>query len=268
MEKKDPNKSPYGLSLPTRNIQVLTEEAINGRKLLIMGDVHGCYDELAELLANEGINKENTCVVFVGDLVNKGPKSAEVVEFVMSNGWYSVRGNHDEVCLRERMLASSSGESPIEKYKWVINMKEESAEWLQDLPYAIKIPSRNIVVVHAGLLPDTPLEEQTTDIYLHIRCVKRAEAESGWVWTKDFNDTEYKLWGSKWTGPEHVYFGHDARRFLQQYEHATGLDTACVYGEHLTGVYPDAHGARGEFIRLKNHMNYGKKDVNKPKENK
>lgn len=261
--EKDPNRSPYGLPLPTRIVQVLTEEAINGRKLLIMGDVHGCYDELAELLANEGVNKENTCVVFVGDLVNKGPKSTEVVEFVMSNGWYSVRGNHDEVCLRELMLASRSGEDPIEKYKWVTGLKKESAEWLQDLPYAIKIPSRNIVVVHAGLLPGTSLEEQETDFFLHMRCIKRAE--TGWVWTRDFNDTEYKLWGSEWTGPEHVYFGHDARRLLQQHEHATGLDTGCVYGKQLTGVYPGPHGARGEFIMLRSHRNYGNKDINKPK---
>jgi hypothetical protein len=43
-------------------------------------------------------------------------------------------------------------------------------------------------------------------------------------------------WGSRWPGPELVVFGHDAIRGLQQYEHATGIDTGCVYGRALTAL--------------------------------
>jgi len=46
-------------------------------------------------------------------------------------------------------------------------------------------------------------------------------------------------WASQWQGAEHIFFGHDARRKLQLYPKATGLDTGCLYGFELTGVYMD-----------------------------
>lgn len=245
-----PKKSPYGLPLPSKIIQVLSEDDIGGRDLLIVGDVHGCYDELRELIETNAITKENTCVVFVGDLVNKGPKSLEVVEYIIDNGWYSVRGNHDEISISESMK-----DDPMPKYQWVTNFPKKSLDWLSELPYAIQIPSRQIIVVHAGLLPYTPLEQQDLDAFLHMRCVRQNDASgpnSSWEWIRQYNAEDYQLWGGVWPGPEHVYFGHDARRFFQEHKYATGLDTACVYGVELTAIYPLGR----QVIKITSHQNY------------
>lgn len=66
-------------------------------RLIIVGDVHGHKEALQELLAKLAFDKEKgDALVFTGDLVNKGPDSAGVVELAMELGAYSVRGNHED----------------------------------------------------------------------------------------------------------------------------------------------------------------------------
>ncbi len=242
-------KSPYGLSLPSRIIQVLTEEDIGDRELLIVGDVHGCCNEVKEMMDTNNITKENTCVIFVGDLINKGPNSIGVIDYVMENDWYSVRGNHDEISMSEYFLKTKARES----YGWVTELQQGQVDWLSELPYAIHIPTRQIIVAHAGLLPGLPLEKQEPDVFLHIRCVK--PEGNGWVWTKKYME-EYDLWGSVWSGPEHVFYGHDARRLFIEFPHATGLDSGCVYGLKLTAIYP----SNRKILTVKAHQNYKNKE--------
>ena len=251
-ESLAPEKSPYGLPLPARLIRVLKEDEIGDRELLIVGDVHGCYDEAKELMDTNGITRENTCVIFVGDLINKGPRSGKVIDYVRENGWYSVRGNHDEVSMLEYNLSKTR--EPQEKYKWVTDLQQEQVDWLFELPYAIHIPTRQIIVAHAGILPEVPLDEQVPDAFLHIRCVKRVGNKL--EWTRKFLEDQ-ELWGSVWSGPEHVYYGHDARRQFIEFPFATGLDSGCVYGLKLTAIYPSSR----KVLRVKAHQNYKHKNT-------
>ena len=61
-----------------------------------MGDVHGCRDELVELVERAGVDR----VVLVGDLFTKGPDPAGVYRLVRGNEWSAVLGNHDLRLLR------------------------------------------------------------------------------------------------------------------------------------------------------------------------
>lgn len=241
-------RSPYGVVLPRSHHLLLTEEDIGGRNLLVIGDVHGCYDELKELLAQENISEtlDDTCIIFVGDLINKGPKNAQVVKLARQLRAYSVRGNHDEVCLLEWEKAQQKNGKLSKRFSWMNQLTPEDIQWLYDMPYTISVPSRNFIIVHAGLVPGCSLEEQGLEDMLTMRNLVVKESGEGYVATK--GDTGI-CWASKWEGPHHVYFGHDARRLLQQHSHATGLDTGCVYGGHLTAIYPSS----GKLISVKAH---------------
>ena len=230
-------RSPYKVPLPSLKHRTLTEEEIGGRELVVIGDIHGCYDELVLLLQQCSGHDPNTLVLCVGDLLNKGPDSLQVLRLIREIGALTVRGNHDEVCLREWQNCQDSAAPLPKEFKWMSNLTSKELNWLSELPYTISIPSRNIVLVHAGLVPGVPLQEQDPNDLLHMRDLLYTEDTQKWKALK-FVTTTSKPWASVWPGPSHVYFGHDARRFFQSYEFATGLDTGCVYGGKLTAVYP------------------------------
>ena len=85
---------------PVATPHIILEGAALKSKIVIIGDVHGCVHELQKLLDQCDANN-NTTVILVGDLVNKGPYSAEVIALVRKIGAYCVRGNHDEAALEE-----------------------------------------------------------------------------------------------------------------------------------------------------------------------
>jgi len=92
----------FSVACPPVSHCVIRNEELAGRRLFIVGDMHGCLDEFQALLTQARVTADDTLVLCCGDLVNKGPKSCETVAFIRSLGptvVRSVRGNHDEkVC--------------------------------------------------------------------------------------------------------------------------------------------------------------------------
>src|SRR6201988_5300548 len=131
-----------------------------GRRIVV-GDLHGCYDELIELLEKIGISDDDR-VICVGDLITKGPKSREVLELFMTDERFStVIGNHD-LALRRRWNGENIELKPAQKetHKELKSEKEAYCSFFNRLPFVIDLDTH--LVVHAGLRPNVDLHSQTT----------------------------------------------------------------------------------------------------------
>ncbi len=192
---------------------------------LIVGDVHGCARELEELLVEARLSPQTDQLILVGDLVAKGPDSKAVVKLAQKWKAKSVKGNHDAHVLKFRR----GGELDMKKQHLEVARTLDEADWqyLEAMPLWLRLPG--MIIVHAGLVPGIPLEEQDPDALINMRSI----TPSG-KWSKKFEAGV--PWPSRWHGPERIVFGHDAMRGLQQHPHALGLDTGCVYGKRLTGL--------------------------------
>ena len=201
-------------------------------RTLIVGDVHGCREELEDLLEESGW-EDGDQLVLVGDLVAKGPDSLGVIRLVRELEGRAVRGNHDQHCLKWWDAKRAGGELPTLKpahQRVADELTDEDWQWLAALPLWIELPEHDALVVHAGLLPDLPLEDQDPDDLMNMRSI----LDDG---TASRSNEEGTPWASVWPGPRLVVFGHDAVRGLQNRPHSVGLDTGCVYGGWLTGLW-------------------------------
>ncbi|QKI89693.1 symmetrical bis(5'-nucleosyl)-tetraphosphatase [Thiomicrorhabdus xiamenensis] len=130
----------------------------------IIGDLQGCFDELQQLLGKINYRPEEDCLWFVGDLINRGPKSLECLRFVKAleeqGKAKTVLGNHDF-----HLLAVYSGLvtflSKSDTIQPILDAPDadELVDWLRKQPLMIHHPQQNAVMVHAGIPPQWSIEE-------------------------------------------------------------------------------------------------------------
>lgn len=143
---------------------------------IVIGDVHGHYDTLINLLdeiAPTGDDK----VYFLGDLIDRGPKSAQVVEFVKQSGYQCLLGNHEQMLLdilgdgeiygpALQAWLYSGGHSTVNSYG-DDGVRQDHIEWMRTLPTYIDLG--DVWLVHAGVHPRMALEEQSSEQFCWIR---------------------------------------------------------------------------------------------------
>lgn len=223
-----------------------------GRRIFI-GDVQGCREPLERLLEACDFDEKRDRLFFTGDLVNKGPESANVLRMAIALGAESVLGNHDVFLLE---LAHGRIEDPgnhtLEDLFGAPD-RRKLLSWLLARPLAIHLG--DIVLVHAALKPtwrDThglgsrlrrrfdakwqsgrsPFDDSDVRFALTARfCTPRGrQADPDWPPP----GKPFQNWLDFYRGPETVVFGHFARQGLVVRDHIRGLDTGCCYGKQLT----------------------------------
>jgi serine/threonine protein phosphatase 1 len=234
---------------------------------IIIGDVHGMFDELVDLL-NEVNPVPQDRVVFVGDLIDKGPDSPEVVAFLRSfaedHDVVLVEGNHEDKHrrfrknLRERPdTAREMADQTPELNEITSRLSSEDIAFLESAVPFHRIEEHNILVVHGGIpgsMTDFPLTlEEARSLsgkrmkrFSQILRTRHIHHETGKMLPLGTEGPNDPFWAETHDGRfGHVVFGHEP--FLDgvaHFDHATGIDTGAVFGGGLTAMIVEEDGSR------------------------
>ncbi|HUU46023.1 MAG TPA: metallophosphoesterase [Acidobacteriota bacterium] len=213
------------------------------RRTIVVGDIHGCWDEFRRLMELAGFG-EGDALVTVGDFLDRGPGSWEIGRFLReTSNAFSVIGNHER-----RVAGVVRGTSrPAWSQKQSLSMIPEAehadwAAWLESLPAVIETP--HAIITHARLDPARPLTDQ--DAY-HTAAVGGASV------TIDIEGDGVPVWFRRMRFEKPVCMGHIG------YERVTlvsaglyALDTGAVRGGQLTAVvFPG-----GDIVQVPVSRNY------------
>jgi bis(5'-nucleosyl)-tetraphosphatase (symmetrical) len=169
-----------------------------------IGDVQGCYDELQALLGRVGFDRAHDRLWFVGDLVNRGPKSLEVLRFVRELGdrAVTVLGNHDL-----HLLTQHEGFERKRKDDTFTDVLEapdakELVDWVRTRP--MMHVEGGWAMVHAGLLPQWSIEKAAS---------LASEVEQA-LRSPDYRDFLANMYGSKPARWDDALAGWDRLRVI------------------------------------------------------
>ncbi|CAG9574027.1 putative ser/thr protein phosphatase [Leishmania major strain Friedlin] len=222
-------------------------------RYIIVGDVHGCVDQLEQLVEKVKYVKGKDCLFIIGDYVNKGPDSIGAVRACQRLGAYGVLGNHDYTLLRccvrmrRRPFTPDDLRDPVKRLAQ--KLPKDCEYYLRGLPHIVRIPRHNVLLVHAGLNLQHSVENQNVEEVMHLRRLEMVPHKPG-MFKAIAKGVEGEPWAKLWKGPEMVIFGHDAYAGFQAHAHACGIDTGCVYGDPLTCVVYGQNSPAGEFFSV------------------
>jgi hypothetical protein len=220
----------------------MSEQPKRGRTIVV-GDVHGCRQELEALLSLVRYDAGDD-LFFLGDLLSRGPDPLGILSILRRTGARGVRGNHDDALLQWHAKKEAGHDAHLGKGKRQLAEQLQSADWavLESLELFIDVPSHELRLVHAGIVPGLPMNAQPRDALLSMRYLgpNNEPIEKIGMPGEEMEHDGIVLWGRRYVGPPHVVFGHNAQREPQVHPWATGIDTGVVYGERLTAMVLEA----------------------------
>jgi serine/threonine protein phosphatase 1 len=211
-------------------------------RTIIIGDVHGCFDELEALLAKVHAS-ESDRVVLAGDVTRKGPAADRCIELSLRSNVRVILGNRDAALLKRARWpipwwAARAPDRPVLRRPELI---AEMTRW----PLFLDFPDIGVVTIHGGLLPNserfTP-ELVSRDAALDLRYIRRGDDGRWTMVPKGKQARDDPFWSEMWNGDRTVVYGHTPRMEPKVDARAIGIDTGCVYGGSLTAAVFDARG--------------------------
>lgn len=205
---------------------VYVSAAAAGGRLIFIGDIHGCYEELVELLGRIAPTAKDI-VVSCGDIVRKGPEVERCLDLWRDRGYLSVLGNNEVKLLGYGAL------------RRLFSIREDLLEYIATWPACIDFSKERVTAVHGGVLPETKVDresiEEQRDVVYRLRYVRKTNGSWRMV-PKDEEQTGDKLWAEVWRGNRTILYGHTPLKQARFDKNAIGLDTGCVYGGMLSAA--------------------------------
>jgi len=199
------------------------------RRHIFIGDIHGCFDEVNELLEQLEVRPDDV-VVATGDLTRKGPAPDRCVELWRDRRYLTVLGNNDAKMIERakrwpsRMFAAHADRVVLKRPDLI----DEIARW----PLLLEFVEAGVIAVHGGVMPDKSCPREAA---LELRYIRRDDG--GWrMIPKGKEQPGDKFWSEVWDGDRIVVYGHTPVRQPRVDRRAIGIDTGCVYGGKLSAA--------------------------------
>lgn len=232
----------------------------------IIGDIHGCYDELITLIEKLGYNKQNDVwihpkgrkLAFVGDLTDRGPNSIDVMltvaKLVKRKQAYYVPGNHCNKLYRYflgRNVQQTHGlETTVAELEALDNKKFQHVrhnfcELYENAPLYAILDHGNLIVAHAGIRKDLiGRYDKRVETFVLYGDITGQKNPDGSPIRRD--------WAQNYDGDAWIVYGHTPVKEPRFVRRTVNIDTGCVFGGHLTALrYPEM-----ETIRVRSSMPY------------
>jgi hypothetical protein len=214
------------------------------KRILVIGDIHGCLKELKLCLDKVSFNPNSDQLVQLGDMIDRGPYSAETVKFLRSlPSTQVIVGNHDWKLIKHYKSLKKGNTAALKRERQIIYdaLSKEDLDWLVNLPFKIYYPQLSLLFVHGGVLPfENPLT-QDFSCYLFGRYVLKASGKHKSLtpplyiqpldtvhWTEIYNKKTNIIYG------HHVHDLQNPHFVKNSLGWTLGLDTGCCFGGKMT----------------------------------